>query len=90
MSLLLLLSCVVVLLWPFLLQQLLPFVQLFLLPLRCSEKEFSSHVGSGVSMYMHFVKCTGWLFVLNQATISWGSKKQASVALSSCEAEIMP
>ena len=27
--------------------------------------------------------------MLNQATISWGSKKQKCVALSSCEAEIM-
>ena len=27
--------------------------------------------------------------MLNQATISWGSKKQKSVALSSCEAEIV-
>ena len=32
---------------------------------------------------------TGWLFMLSQATVSWGSKKQVSVALSSCEAEIM-
>ena len=32
---------------------------------------------------------SGWTFMLNQATISWGSKKQKSVALSSCEAEIM-
>ena len=35
-----------------------------LLSLRCSEAEFTSHVGSGVSIYMHFVKMTGWLFVL--------------------------
>ena len=32
---------------------------------------------------------TGWQFTYSQAVISWGSKKQASVALSSCEAEIM-
>ena len=32
---------------------------------------------------------TGWVFMLNQAALSWGSKKQPSVALSSCEAEIM-
>lgn len=32
---------------------------------------------------------TGWLFMLSQATVSWGSKKQVSMALSSCEAEIM-
>ena len=32
---------------------------------------------------------SGWVFVLNQAAISWGSKKQKSVALSSCEAEIV-
>ena len=32
---------------------------------------------------------TGWLFMYSQACISWGSKKQNSVALSSCEAEIM-
>jgi len=32
---------------------------------------------------------TGWIFILNQAALSWGSKKQPSVALSSCEAEIM-
>ena len=29
------------------------------------------------------------VFILNQAAISWGSKKQKSVALSSCEAEIV-
>ena len=32
---------------------------------------------------------TGWQFTFSAATISWGSKKQTSVALSSCEAEIM-
>ena len=32
---------------------------------------------------------SGWVFMLNEAAISWGSKKQKSVALSSCEAEIM-
>ena len=32
---------------------------------------------------------TGFVFQYAQAAISWGSKKQASVALSSCEAEIM-
>ena len=32
---------------------------------------------------------TGWIFTYNQAAVSWGSKKQASIALSSCEAEIM-
>ena len=32
---------------------------------------------------------TGWQFTYSQAVISWESKKQASVALSSCEAEIM-
>ena len=32
---------------------------------------------------------TGWVFMYNQAAISWSSKKQTSVALSSCEAEIM-
>ena len=32
---------------------------------------------------------SGWVFILNQAAISWGSKKQKSVALSSCEAEIV-
>ena len=30
---------------------------------------------------------SGWQY--SQAVVSWGSKKQASVALSSCEAEIM-
>ena len=29
----------------------------------------------------------GVVFMLNKAAISWGSKKQTSVALSSCEAE---
>ena len=33
-----------------------------LLPLTCSEAEFTAHVGSGVSMYMNFVKMTGWMF----------------------------
>jgi hypothetical protein len=32
---------------------------------------------------------TGWLFTYSQAAITWGSKKQVSVALSSCEAEIV-
>jgi hypothetical protein len=32
---------------------------------------------------------SGQVFVFNQAAISWGSKKQKSVALSSCEAEIV-
>ena len=32
---------------------------------------------------------TGYVFRFSSAAISWGSKKQTSVALSSCEAEIM-
>ena len=32
---------------------------------------------------------SGWVFMMNRAAISWGSKKQKCVALSSCEAEIM-
>ena len=32
---------------------------------------------------------TGYVFNYNSAAISWGSKKQAIVALSSCEAEIV-
>ena len=32
---------------------------------------------------------SGWVFMFSQAAISWGSKKQVLVALSSCEAEIM-
>ena len=32
---------------------------------------------------------SGWVFLLNQAAVSWGSRKQKSVALSSCEAEIV-
>ena len=32
---------------------------------------------------------TGWMYKYNSAVISWSSKKQNSVALSSCEAEIM-
>jgi len=32
---------------------------------------------------------SGWQFTYSMAVISWGSKKQISVALSSCEAEIM-
>eukprot|EP00965_Chrysotila_dentata_P101502 3350985-Pleurochrysis_carterae.AAC.1 len=32
---------------------------------------------------------TGWVFTYGKAAISWSSKKQASVALSSCEAEIV-
>ena len=31
---------------------------------------------------------SGWVFMLSSAAISWGSKRQVSVALSSCEAEI--
>ena len=33
-----------------------------LLSLRCSEKEFSRHVGTGVSLYMRFQKVTGHTF----------------------------
>ena len=32
---------------------------------------------------------TGWVFIYNSAAISWSSRKQDSIALSSCEAEIM-
>jgi len=32
---------------------------------------------------------SGWVFMYNSAAISWGSKKQPSIALSSCEAELM-
>ena len=32
---------------------------------------------------------SGWVFQFCRAAISWGSKKQKSVALSSCESEIM-
>lgn len=32
---------------------------------------------------------TGWVVLWNKAAISWGSKQQPTVALSSCEAEIM-
>ena len=32
---------------------------------------------------------SGFVFMYNSAAVNWGSKKQASVALSSCEAEIM-
>ena len=32
---------------------------------------------------------SGWVFLFSSAAISWGSKRQVSVALSSCEAEIM-
>eukprot|EP00965_Chrysotila_dentata_P143374 4737374-Pleurochrysis_carterae.AAC.1 len=32
---------------------------------------------------------TGWVFTYGKAAISWSSKKQARVALSSCEAEIV-
>eukprot|EP00965_Chrysotila_dentata_P033182 1105437-Pleurochrysis_carterae.AAC.1 len=31
---------------------------------------------------------TGWVFTYGKAAISWSPKKQSSVALSSCEAEI--
>eukprot|EP00965_Chrysotila_dentata_P051381 1703759-Pleurochrysis_carterae.AAC.1 len=32
---------------------------------------------------------SGYVFTYNRAAISWSSKKQATVALSSCEAEIV-
>ncbi len=32
---------------------------------------------------------SGWLFTYSRAVVTWGSKKQQSIALSSCEAEIM-
>ena len=33
-----------------------------LLSLNCSESAFSAHAGSGVAIYMQFVKMTGWMF----------------------------
>ena len=35
-----------------------------LLPLRCTEAEFTAHVGNGVSIYMQFVKATGYMFAM--------------------------
>lgn len=35
-----------------------------LLPITCTEQEFAAHVGSGVAMYMNFVKMTGWMFFI--------------------------
>ena len=35
-----------------------------LLPLRCTEAEFTAHVGDGVSIYMQFVRATGTMFTL--------------------------
>ena len=35
-----------------------------LLPLNCSDAEFAEHMGSGVAIYMHFVKMTMWMFVI--------------------------
>ena len=32
---------------------------------------------------------SGYVFTLSRAAISWGSKRQHTIALSSCEAEIM-
>ena len=32
---------------------------------------------------------SGWLFTYSRAVVTWGSKKQQSIALSSCEAEVM-
>ena len=32
---------------------------------------------------------SGWLFMYSSAVVSWASKRQKSVALSSCEAELM-
>ena len=53
--------------------------------------EASDHELYGMSDSDWAVKhsTSGWVFMFSQAAISWGSKKQVSVALSSCEAEIM-
>ena len=41
-----------------------------LLPITCSEQEFAAHVGSGVAIYMHFVKMTGSMFFVATVTVA--------------------
>ena len=56
--------------------------------LRYGASEFEMY-GQSDSDWAVRHSTTGYLFTYNQAAISWASKTQASVALSSCEAEIM-
>jgi len=46
-------------------------------------------VGSSDSDWDVRHSTTGYVFTYNSAAISWGSKKQPTIALSSCEAEIV-
>lgn len=56
--------------------------------LRYSASEFELS-GQSDSDWATRHSTTGWVFTYAQAAVSWGSKKQASIALSSCEAEIV-
>ena len=55
--------------------------------LRSQRSRDVRHVGLGLGGQA--LDPAGHVFIFNQAAISWGSKKQKSVALSSCEAEIV-
>ena len=43
----------------------------------------------GLAISVRQYHSSGYVFSMSKAAISWGSKKQPSIALSSCESEIM-
>jgi hypothetical protein len=56
--------------------------------LRYAADEIDMHGHSDSDWHVKH-STTGYVFTYAQAAISWGSKKQATIALSSCEAEIV-
>eukprot|EP00965_Chrysotila_dentata_P207789 6184333-Pleurochrysis_carterae.AAC.1 len=52
----------------------------------CPDRPVHGHTDSDWAM-RH--STSGWVFMHGSAAISWSSKKQPTVALSSCEAEIV-
>lgn len=58
--------------------------------LRYQERPVTPHVfGMSDSDWAVQRSTSGWVFQYMSAAITWGSKKQSVIALSSCEAEIM-
>ena len=51
-------------------------------------RDYSALVGYADASWETRNSTSGWVVLLQQAAISWGSRKQKCVALSSCEAEI--
>ena len=58
------------------------------LTFKTSERELMGYSDSDWGV-QRSTNVTGYVFLLNSAAVSWLSKRQPSVALSSCEAEIM-